>query len=388
MNNMTFLILFSALISFSTSTLAKNIYSYPDLSKSSGKFDSFMIDFQGVKTQSSTFWALCNWQMDLTEFKKSHEKVTGGGGQGGFQKTENGQSAVLSIWDLFYHENGKQKTLKAKLMYPEGASRSFKGQGTGRNIISEFCWESDKWYRLVIKSWKDIETGNTFIGEWVKDIEAGRWQLISYFDTNLKDSFIIGALSQFQENHDEKNFGSENSFKIKNIYAHDIQKKIWISINTATFYYDLAYSGLNTVGTHKFVAEEDYFYASSGLKVENQTEYDEKNLNHVKNKIKQADRPTIEDILIQAKASIDKKKTINISWSVNLKKTPVYSYQIKIAEVLSPLEKRTIHTYVTTRPEQNTYSFQYDFEGKYVVYVEATGIMGQVATHSTTVIVK
>ena len=41
--------------------MAKNIYSDPDLSKTSRQFEGFTIDFRGVDTPNSTYWALCNW---------------------------------------------------------------------------------------------------------------------------------------------------------------------------------------------------------------------------------------------------------------------------------------------------------------------------------------
>lgn len=372
-------------INYSNCSLPKNIYSFPDLSQTSGKFNTFMIDFKGIKTPISTFWSLCNWQMDLTEFRKTHEKAIGGGAQGGFQKNKNGQTVVLSLWDILYQENKEQKSLKAKLIYPEGAQRSFKGKGKGRNIVSEFKWQADKWYRFVIKSWKDEETGNTFVGEWVEDIKEKKWILISYFDTNLKDSFIIGSLSQFQESLDEQNFGVERSFQIKNIYAYDIGKNQWISLDTAKLYYDPPSSGLKTEGTHEMKIESNYFYASSGLKVENQEEYDEKNPKLVKGKINQNKKPDIEDVSLQVKASIQSKKKMNISWVVNKKKCPAYSYKVTISKISLFSKSEVIHTYVTTRPEQNSYTFKSDFNGIYTVSVEALGLFEQASTHFTIV---
>ena len=60
--------------------LAHAIYSDPDLSKTSRQFEAFTIDFRGIDTPNSTYWSLCNWQMDLTDFKKTHTDVTGGMG--------------------------------------------------------------------------------------------------------------------------------------------------------------------------------------------------------------------------------------------------------------------------------------------------------------------
>lgn len=374
MKKMLFPILLIALISFSTSLLPRNIYSFPDLSRSSKKFNTFMINFQGVEVQSSTFWALCNWQMDLTEFKKTHEKVSGGNAQVVFQKDDQGQSVVLSLWDIFYLEGEEQKVLKADLMYPEGANRNFKGMGSGRNLISDFSWESKKWYTLVIKSWTDVENGNTFVGLWVKDIEAKRWYLISYFDTGLKNSFITGSLSQFQESSDEKTFGNERSFMFTNMYALDIVKKTWFGISKTKLYYDPAY---NQAGTHEMEVKDNSFFISSGKQVENQTEYDEENESPVNKTIEVQIRPEVDDVYLKAKASIDSKKTMNISWTVNPKGAPVYFYTIEIKS-----GHNVIHTYSTTRPDQNTYTYESDFDGMYTVNVKAIGIMDQVGSSS------
>ena len=52
------------LLSFVICPMAKNIYSDPDLSTTSRQFEAFTIDFLGIDTPNSTYWSLCNWQMD------------------------------------------------------------------------------------------------------------------------------------------------------------------------------------------------------------------------------------------------------------------------------------------------------------------------------------
>ena len=63
------------LLTFVTCPMAKNIYSDPDLSKTSKEFEGFTIDFKGVNTPNSTYQSLYNWQMDLIDFKKTHTGV-------------------------------------------------------------------------------------------------------------------------------------------------------------------------------------------------------------------------------------------------------------------------------------------------------------------------
>ena len=378
--NFTLLVLFLAIFNYSACSLAKNLYAFPDLTKTSGKFDTFMIDFKGIETPVSTFWSLCNWQMDLTEFKKTHTKVKGGEGQGGFQNINFSRSAVLSLWDIFYTENGEEKTLKAEKMYPEGANRAFRGFGSGMNFLYQFSWSSDRWYRFVIKSWEDAQTGKTFVGEWVEDIATGRWELISYFNSGLTNSFIIGSLSQFQENYDESFFGKERSFNIKNIYAYDIEKKEWISLDQAKLYYDPAEKKLNTAGTHEIGINDNYFFGSSGLPVSNQTEYDLNNPASVSGSISQPASPDFADVSISAKAFITFKSFFSVSWSVYKKGTPAYSFTVKISQ-----NNKELYTYQTTRPEETSYSFVGFFNGVYQVTVEAIGISGQTVSKTVSV---
>ena len=46
--------------------MAHNIYSNPVLNGTGRKFDGFSIDFRGIQTPRATYWALCNWGMNLS----------------------------------------------------------------------------------------------------------------------------------------------------------------------------------------------------------------------------------------------------------------------------------------------------------------------------------
>ena len=380
MKNLTLLFLFFAIFNYSSCSLAKNIYSFPDLSNTNEMFDTFMIDFRGVKTPLSTFWSLCNWQMDLTEFKKTHSNVKGGEGRAGFQYIDNTKSVILSLYDIFYTENDQEKTMNAELVYPSGESKSFENSGSGMNYLYEFSWEENKWYRLVIKSWKDYETGKTFVGEWVEDIDNEKWELISYFNTNLENSYIIGTLSQFQENYDEKYFGLERSFNIKNIYAYDIEDKEWKSLATSKIYYDPASKKLNTAGTHEIGFTDEYFYGSSGLPVDDQKDYDATNPIYVKGAIKQKSQPEFQEVSLSIKAFATLKKYLNVSWSISKKGSPAYSFKVTIKQ-----NDKDVHTYQTTRPEESSYKYTGNFFGIYKVTVEAVGIFGQTVSKTVDV---
>ena len=205
---------------------AHNIYSDPDLSNTSKQFEGFTIDFKGIETPDKTYWALCNWHMDLTEFKKNYPEAHGGGAYGGLQATKDGaRASILSFWEVLYEEGGVQKSHRASRMYPEGDESSFGGEGEGTHYIHEFNWLTKVWYRYVLRSWIDPSNGDTFVGQWIQNLSDKEWTLFAYFNTNLKNSYMIRGLSQFQENYDSISFGKERSFQMKNMYAFDRNKQ-------------------------------------------------------------------------------------------------------------------------------------------------------------------
>ena len=86
--------------------MAYNFYSNPDLSKTSGKFESFMIDLKADKTPFATYWSLCNFGMDLTSSgtRKAYRNISGYGAYAGLQNS-NAKVGILSFWEARYKEN-------------------------------------------------------------------------------------------------------------------------------------------------------------------------------------------------------------------------------------------------------------------------------------------
>ncbi len=369
----SFLVL-SIILIFVTCPMSKNIYSDPILTETSRKFNSFTIDFKGTKTPNSTYWALCNWGMDLTEFKKEHSDATGGGAYGGLQTLINSKTAILSFWEILYKENGQQKSHRAKRIYPSGDESSFGGEGEGTNYIHEFNWATNVWYRFVIHSWTDYSTKNTFVGEWIQNLNTKEWTLFAYFNTNLKNSYIIGGLSQFQENFNAKYFGVERSFQIKNMYAYDRSYKKWISLNSSRLSFDPPEWNYDTAGTHEIGYTNDYFYGSSGLPVDDQKVYDSKHPAIV-GTIKQPNTPNfIQPTFKLLLATITSTK-LTVEWQITTNTCPCYEYIITIQQS-SNSQYKTIHTYTTSRPEQKTYTYTSSFKGTYKIGVKANAISG------------
>ena len=370
-------------LTFVTCPMAHNIYSHPDLSKTSKKFEAFTIDFRGIDTPPSTYWSLCNWDMDLSQLKEKYEEVTGGGAYGGLQETtQNEKKSILSFWEVSYKEDGEEKKLQASRIYPAGDESYFGGEGEGTHYINLYEWNANNWYRYVLHSWLD-SNGETYVGQWIQDISTGEWTLFSYFNTHLPNSFITGALSQFQENFNEKNFGYERSFHIKNMYAYDKTYEKWISLNTSSLYYDPASWGFNTAGTHDIGYTTNYFYGSSGVPVDDQKLYDASNPERITGTIKQPENPEFEEPKFKSVDVDLKVNEITIKWSIDSTSTPCYNYRIDIG-YKSAGEYKIMHNYVSYKPEETEYVYKSsnDLKGYFEIKITCDAISNKSITET------
>ena len=204
--------------------MAYNIYGNPDVSGTSGTYDTFTIDFRSKDTPYYTYWALANFNLYFSpETQKAYKNISGGGAYAGLQDRgpSLGNSGIMSFWEMSYRDGGEKTIMTATRVYPKGEN-TFGGEGDGTNYIGPYAWQDDQWYRMVIHTWEDAETGTTFIGQWFEDLTTGEWRLFSYFDTHLYKSAIGGGVSLFQENYvNNVTLAQERTFNIKNIYVQD-----------------------------------------------------------------------------------------------------------------------------------------------------------------------
>jgi len=213
------LIILISLVNVLCDTKARYLTSKLDISKTSQKFTTFSIDFRAIDAPMYTYWGLLCWTMDLTKFKESHPNASGGLGYGGLQTKEKGPHGIMALWQVEYKENNQQKVVKSTRVYPKGQESTFSNEGVGTNFISAYQWSANVWYRYTVHCWEDHSTGNTFVGQWYQNLATKEWTLFAYFDTNLKGSYIIGPLFQFQENFNPLTYGLERSSQFKNMYV-------------------------------------------------------------------------------------------------------------------------------------------------------------------------
>lgn len=332
--------------------MAYNFYSDPHMHETSGRFDSFMIDFMAEKTPNATYWAMANFSLDVKSEKtqKAFQGIRGVSGYAGVQNCDR-RVGIISFWEAKYKENGEEKLLHAQRIYPEGHSK-FAHEGEGTNCIQPYEWVSGQWYRMLLHSWDDIETGTTFAGLWFQDVKTGKWQLFSYFNTLLYNSCFIRNVSQFMENFYggdvETNCNAERNVCFKNMYVHDYLKKDWVSIHTTTLSYGDGGGKLEhqkKFGAHTFGATDEHFWGLTGGKVEDQAAYEEASVKHSKHTINQPEKPELGSLKI-AKLSLDGQKK-NLTWDLDEKSTPQLAYRVKAVNA----KGKVVFEKTGTRPE-------------------------------------
>lgn len=356
------------LLSFTNvnATMAHNIYSNPRFS-SNDKFDTFMIDFQGIRTPSYTYWALCNWQMDLDIFKQSYSNVSGGGAYAGLQtSSDNKRQVIMSFWEVLY-DGGKSH--RAVMIYPSGDTHSFGGEGEGSNFITPYAWETNKWYRMLIHSWNNPDTNTTYVAQWFYDIENDKWTLISVFDTKLVNSSLIGGFSQFQENYSSSTANEVREFNFKNMYLRVKETNNWLSLNSSELTYDTKAFGFDTAGLHEFGIRDNMFYGISGGSVDNQEVYDNSKPERSVLSIHQPNLPQISNPKVYLNIIPD-NGNVKASWEYN---APQQTYNLRVVDNET---NENVKTFSSVSASTNELLLDVDYYSDYTYYLDVTDVFG------------
>ncbi len=240
--------------------MAHNIYSDPDLSATSGKFDGFLIDFKADQAGTATYWALCNWDMNLDDLKARVGAADAyAGAYAGLQLRPDGPKAIMSFWEVNYTDtSGNPGKIEAKVVYPPVEETThFDGEGEGTNHIADYHWQAGSWYRMYLNCFQDAQ-GKTFVEQWIADLSTGEWTLISRFDTGLYHACFEGGMSQFMENYDADYANETRTFEYRNLYVREYKTADWTPVTTSRLSVDTYWD--NKKGNAVFGASEDRFY--------------------------------------------------------------------------------------------------------------------------------
>lgn len=354
--------------------MAYNIYADPDLSKTSGSFETFMIDFRATDSAPFTYWALANFGMKITpETLKKYPGLCYGGAYAGLQDRGPNleRAGIMSFWHWEYQKNGKTEELNASKLYPTAEDNPFGGEGTGMSSIQPYLWSDNIWYTMVLHTWQDKERGTTFTGQWFLEQSTGKWTLITYYDTHLIGSSLTGGMSFFQENYVSASKDESRSFNTKGMYVLDHQDGLWKSIDSATISYGDG-GAANKVGAHEFGAESDYFWGMAGGPVENQAAYEQAATKSQKYSINQPSTPTLGTPTITTLT----KQGDSFSWALSEKGTPQLSFKLEIVDEGGNI----VYTEERTRPEINKTTVRADLPDEYLYRLTVTDIFGNTTT--------
>ena len=233
-----------------------------------------------------------------------------------------------------------------------------------------YNWSTNVWYRYTVHCLEDRSTGNTLVGQWYQNLSTKEWILYEYFDTKLKGSYITGPFFQFQENYIASTYGLERSSQFKNMYVFDKVTNKWLSLDKTDLYCNKSTFNGDTSGTSEFGFTSNYFYMSSGLKVDDQKAQDESKPSRITATITQPETPP--DLTSPSFKSVDVILTttkFTINWSIDSKASPCYQYHLHIYQSNNSIKFEKI-----TRPEVRTYSYTSVFKGEYKIQLYCNAI--------------
>ena len=354
------------------------IYSYPDLSQTSGNFLSFMIDFKTDNQAMSTYWQLCQANLDVSELKSQYPNVSNATFYGGFQISPNKINTLFSFWDILNGTDESNVITTPTRIYPEGAEHLFGGEGNGHNYFMDYEWKPDTWYTLLVHCWKDKATGKTFIGQWIRDIQNGEWILTSYFNTTLSETCIQGGMSQFMESFSRPYWGLKRDMYLKNIYTYDKIKQKWFSLDKMSMYYSYMFPDKN--GTHNMEITDEYFYGSAGEKVENQALYDSHNPKFLTGTVSQPDMPDFGSLSLNTMRTDNTK----LVWDFSKNNAPILSFDTDIINT----DTMAVTSYSCTRPEIHELSLDTLSDGNYLIHTQFTDVFDRNLSYDYAVTVK
>lgn len=140
---------------------------------SNQSFDAVDVDWLCDQDATNTYWAVHNWS----------------NGYAGFQNKDGKHVLLLSLWDL---PDGTSPQIE---YVSDGKNGDFGGEGTGKQVFTNYNWQVGKWYSMRVQI--DKTDNKVIYSQWIKE-ENGDWlktAAISY----PNHEFRFNGVSMFQE---------------------------------------------------------------------------------------------------------------------------------------------------------------------------------------------
>ena len=169
-----------------------------------GTYDIISVDWCCVKEAKNTYWAVHNWT----------------GGYAGFQNADGRHVLLMSVWD---GDDEKKPTIEYVL---GGKNGDFGGEGTGKQVFTDYDWKVGTWYTMQIRAVVDEKRNVTHFEQWIRE-RGGAWlktAVISYPDVRR-----FYGTSMFMEDFTGNNH--ERSCKLNNAYGRVAADAKWHSLD-------------------------------------------------------------------------------------------------------------------------------------------------------------
>ena len=117
---------------------------------SNQSFDAVDVDWLCDQDATNTYWAVHNWS----------------NGYAGFQNKDGEHVLLLSLWDL---PDGTSPQIE---YVSDGKNGDFGGEGTGKQVFTNYNWQVGKWYSMRVQI--DKIDNKVIYSQWIKE-ENGDW---------------------------------------------------------------------------------------------------------------------------------------------------------------------------------------------------------------------
>jgi len=341
--------------------------------------DILSADWMTYTTAKHTYWSVYNW---------SASKGADTSGYAGFQDTDDGHKSIISLWTS--NENGESASSvkeKISVMYQSKKYKAkinvFDNEGSGLNCIASYPWKTNNWYRMVVKSWTKGQ--DTYIGQWIYDVSARKWDIMVVFRINGKPHQEFGSITGFQEDYGSAIDGYRDGC-FKNYEQRQASNKVWRVLNQAEVYIP-SWCAANQVGDAWVqCANEEFFKVAT-------TDGDYKNTpDFSKNKYKLKPEYVNQDkFKFTIKSSYESDKRVRTVATLSPDSTPFY----KISDVrVENAQKKYMCGYGELEIKgDNIYECAQSYQkqlskGTYKVIYKAEDIFGKTTTVETNFTVK
>jgi hypothetical protein len=244
-----------------------------------------------------------------------------GGGYCGIQEHPDGRNFIFSIWDPI----ASSDPIIAPYAHTGTIIESFGGEGTGlKSWNFDIDWDTDQWYSFVTRAWND--GAHTMFGYWVLNHTTQEWYHLVTMDYPVPDvrynsntgSFIedwLGNGSNAREIHHKEGWKRKTSDLSWNAFTSSYFDRV--SPDTGAVNYIDNYDG---------GVASDYYFMKSGGASSPITSTSGTTLS-LSNSNAEHGFP-LGEIAEMNKTVSD--NILTIDWSINVSKSPQFSYHVEI----------------------------------------------------------